>query len=154
MATLFPITFRMSSAGTDVIERSEPTKYDRSCSILLLDDLFFLLLWIFLKKIQGPKQKILVVHTNRRPKTRNLFQKGTVRRGEKFLQKVMKLGIEAHHCYDESINWTGLPTVHAAILDGGAWEKRYTDTVRKTAPHRGQRFPSQFGNIRNSSSWA
>jgi len=144
----------MSSAGTDVIEQSEPTRHDRSCSILLLDDLFLSPMEFYKNQSRASNQKNLVVHTHRRPGTRNLFRKGTVRRGEKFLQKVMKLGIPAHHCYEESMNWTGLPTLHAAILNGGAWEKRYTDTVRKTAPHRGQRLPSQSGNIRNRSSWA
>jgi len=144
----------MSSAGTDVIERSEPTRYNRVCSILLLDDLFFSHMEFSKNKSRASNQKILGVHSNRRPKTRNLFRKGTVRRAEKFRQKVMKLRIQAHPCYDKNMNWTGLPTDHATILNGGAWEKRYTDTVRKIAPHRGQRLPSQSGNIRNSSSWA
>jgi len=144
----------MSRAGTDVIERSEPTNYDRSCSILLLDDLFFYPMEFSKNKSRASNQKILVVHTDRRPRTRNLFQKGTVRRSEKVRQKVMKLRIQADPCYNENMNRAGLPTAHAAILNGGAWEKRYTDTVRKIAPHRGQRLPSQFGNIRNSSSWA
>jgi len=47
----------MSSAGTGVIERSEPTGYDRSCSILLLDDFF--LLWSFLKTDPGPQNRKL-----------------------------------------------------------------------------------------------
>jgi len=144
----------MSSAEIDVIERSESTWYDRSCSILLLDDLVFCPMEFYKNKSKASNQKILVVHTDRRPRTKTLFRKGTVRRDEKFLQRVMKLRIQAHHCCEESMNRARLPTAHAAILNGGAWEKRYTDTVRKIAPHKGQRLLSQFGNICNSSSWA
>lgn len=110
----------MSSAGTDVIEQSEPTWYDRGCSILLLDDFFFSSMEFYKNKSKASNQKIIVGHTDRRPQTKILFRKGTVRRGEKFLQKVMKLGIKTDRCYDESMNWTGLPTAHAAILNGGA----------------------------------
>jgi len=49
----FGITPRMSSAAAVVFERSEPGSFDRSCSILLLDNFF--LLWSFLKKLQGIK---------------------------------------------------------------------------------------------------
>jgi hypothetical protein len=108
----------MSSAGNDVIERSETTRHNRSCSILLLDDLFFSPMEFYKNKSRESNQKIMVVHTDKRPRTRNIFRKGTVRRGEEFLQKVMKLGIQADHCYDESMNWTGLPTAHAAIRQG------------------------------------
>jgi hypothetical protein len=110
----------MSSAGTDVIERSEPARQDRSCSILLLDDLFFSPMEFSKNKSRASNKKILMVHTHRRRKTLNLFQKGTVRRGEEVRRKVIKLRIQVHPCYNQSMNRAGLRSTHAAILNGGA----------------------------------
>jgi len=115
---------------------------------------FFSPMEFYKNKFRASNQKNLVVHTHRRPQTRNLFRKGTIRKGEKVRQKVMKLRIQVHRSYDQNMNRAGLRTIHAAILHGGACAQCDTYRVCKTAPHRGQRLPSQSGNIRHSSSWA
>ena len=144
---------RMSSAGCDVVERSEPTRCDRGCSILWLDERLCLL-WTFLETDPGRHSRSFWESVPRSGPEQSLCLPTGPSTGEKVARTMTHLRLRAHHSSNQWLNRRALWRTHAAILSGGACPRWWTYTVRNSAPHRGQRLPSQSGNIRSSSSWA
>ena len=113
----------------------------------------FFLLWSFLKTDPGPQNRKLESSVMLRDPDQGHYSPKTPSEVLKRLTKNNKTTPPGTPLLRPKPE--GMQTHHAAILNNGsAWERRYTDTVRKTAPQRGQRLASQSGNIRHSSSCA